>query len=619
MDHPISKHTVAVLTALALLLPAGCARAPQETSSTTVISQASATSLPDTPLTTRPTVTTAAPTGASDQILYHGGVILTMDEAMPDAEALLVEDEVIVAVGDLDEVRAVAHLAAHQVDLGGWTLLPGFIDSHSHRITQRFKWELETELESTLDALSQGWTGIDELALQPEEFDALLEADRRGELLVRVNAYLAVNPFAGGEVDHWFAAYQPGQVLSPNLRIAGLKTFIDFDSGRTLLWEPDDLADFVAQRHAEGWQVSMKAIGKQSHELALFALEQALGGEWNQSHRHRLEHSLAVSDHQLEQMARMGIITAIQPGFPGVVWYEEDIRDLVAEEVVENTFRWPEYMAAGVIAAASPYNPDPRHSEFVEPSHVSPMGVLYRAVTQVGLGGAPPEPWMLERALTVDQLLPLLTIAGAYASGVDGTRGSLAAGKLADLVVLDADPRSVPAGDLLDVSVQMTMVGGVVRYLRPGAEHLYTEPASQAPPRDDVVDVLGGARVSASSQLTGNPAANAVDGTLEHWNAADLAPQWIELSLQRPADVVRIALEVAQDPSGPSVHELWIGRAGNPMEMVTVFDGVTADGDVLVYQPDEPVEEVESIRVVTTTLGDLFPAWRDIEVLGRFK
>jgi hypothetical protein len=190
-------------------------------------------------------------------------------------------------------------------------------------------------------------------------------------------------------------------------------------------------------------------------------------------------------------------------------------------------------------------------------------------------------------------------------------------GKLADLVVLDADPSSVPAEDLLDVSVQMTMVGGVVRYLRPGAEHLDAEPSSQMPLPDDVVDVLGGARVSASSELPGNPAANAVDGTSEHWNAADLAPQWIEVSLQRPADVVRIALEVAQDPSGLSVHELWIGRAGNPMEMVTVFDGVTADGDVLVYQPDEPVEGVESIRVVTTSLGDLFPAWREIEVLGR--
>ena len=325
-------------------------------------------------------------------------------------------------------------------------------------------------------------------------------------------------------------------------------------------------------------------------------------------------------------MARLGIIAAIQPSFPGVIWYDEDIHNLVDEEGPGNMFRWPEYVEAGVIAAASPYNPDPRHPELTGGSHVSPMGLLYRSVTQVGLGESTPEPWMLDRALPVETLLPMMTIGGAYASNVDGDRGSLAAGKLADLVVLDRDPLTTPADELLDISVLMTMVGGVAEYVRPGAGDLAppgpatltpTPAVTPGPTVADAVDVARSASVSASSSLPTNPATNAVDGTADHWNAADLSPQWIELALEQPIELVAVRLDVAQDPPGPSVHEVWIRRVGSDLERVATFEGVTWDGDILTWAPADPVADVDLVRIVTTGLGDLFPAWREIEILRR--
>lgn len=416
---------------------------------------------------------TPPPVQSSDQILYYGGTIITMDETKAEVEALLIDGDKIAAVGPLAEVQAFADPGAQQVNLAGRFMVPGFIDSHSHRLSQRFKWGFETVEEAVAAALAEGWTGIDEMALAQDEFEALVEADRRGEVMLRVNAYLAVNPFAGGDVDEWYDNYRPHQMISPNIRVAGLKIFIDFDSGRVLLWEPDDLADFVAHRHAEGWQISMKAIGVQSHELALQAIEYALAGDSNENYRHRLEHSLAVTDEQLDLLAQLGIVVAIQPGFPGVIWYEEDIQRLTDEQGMELMFRWPEYVSKGVKAAASPYNPDPRYPEFVEVSHVSPLGVMYRSTTQIGFEDSQPEPWMLDRALNVDQLLPMLTLAGAYATMTDDVRGSLEIGKLADLVVLDINPSFVPADDLLNISIEMTMIGGVARFLRPGSEDLY--------------------------------------------------------------------------------------------------------------------------------------------------
>ncbi len=66
-------------------------------------------------------------------VLYTGGPILTMDADDRVAEALLTKGSRIAAVGSEEEVRAaLGGSSAREVDLGGRTLLPGFIDAHGH-------------------------------------------------------------------------------------------------------------------------------------------------------------------------------------------------------------------------------------------------------------------------------------------------------------------------------------------------------------------------------------------------------------------------------------------------------------------------------------------------------
>jgi hypothetical protein len=98
------------------------------------------------------------------------------------------------------------------------------------------------------------------------------------------------------------------------------------------------------------------------------------------------------------------------------------------------------------------------------------MGLLYRSVTQIGPNDMQPEPWMLEKTLTVDDLLPLLTINGAYVTFEEDLKGSLAPGKWADLVILSNNPLAVQTDELLDIEVLMTMVGGRVEWCTPGGE-----------------------------------------------------------------------------------------------------------------------------------------------------
>ncbi len=72
-------------------------------------------------------------TGIADRI-YFGGDIITMDDARPAAEAVATKDEKIIAVGSKDEVMACKGPATELIDLQGRTLLPGFLDGHSHFI-----------------------------------------------------------------------------------------------------------------------------------------------------------------------------------------------------------------------------------------------------------------------------------------------------------------------------------------------------------------------------------------------------------------------------------------------------------------------------------------------------
>jgi predicted amidohydrolase YtcJ len=71
--------------------------------------------------------------------IYHGGPIITVDDKNPTAEAVAVTDGKIVAVGKKDDVLKFKGDTTKMIDLGGKTLVPGFIDGHSHFIQMNIK------------------------------------------------------------------------------------------------------------------------------------------------------------------------------------------------------------------------------------------------------------------------------------------------------------------------------------------------------------------------------------------------------------------------------------------------------------------------------------------------
>jgi hypothetical protein len=261
------------------------------------------------------------------------------------------------------------------------------------------------------------------------------------------------------------------------------------------------------------------------------------------------------------------------------------------------------------------------------------MHLVFQAVTRVGNLGKQPYPWLLNEAITAEQALRVLTINGAYATSTEDVKGSLSAGKLADMVVLSDDPLTVATPAINNIRVLMTMIDGKVEYCEPGSAALCPgKPATSAPPAPPSVatapapaasgsSVSGSelhkrAAISASNSGAGASVANAVDGDPETaWNSGDGPRQWVRFEFDSPRQVSSIRLIVAQYPGGNTVHRIWGGLTEESVQLLHEFVGSTSDGQVLEYSWSTPAENIKVLYVVTTE-STSWVAWREIELRG---
>ena len=97
----------------------------------------------------------------------------------------------------------------------------------------------------------------------------------------------------------------------------------------------------------------------------------------------------------------------------------------------------------------------------------NPLENMYLAVTRQDLHGRPAGGFHPEQRITIDEAIRAYTINPAWASHEEAIKGSIAVGKLADLVVLSRDIRAGPPEDLLKTEVRHTIVGGRFVYGEP--------------------------------------------------------------------------------------------------------------------------------------------------------
>src|SRR5262249_8731541 len=95
---------------------------------------------------------------------------------------------------------------------------------------------------------------------------------------------------------------------------------------------------------------------------------------------------------------------------------------------------------------------------------LSPILGIHAAVTRQTIDGKNPDGWVPEQKISVEEAVRAYTSSGAYAEFAEREKGTLAAGKLADIVVLSQDLFHINPSDIEKTKVIYTIVGGRVIY-----------------------------------------------------------------------------------------------------------------------------------------------------------
>jgi len=519
------------------------------------------------------------------ELILHNGNFWTVNAAVPRAQAVAIARERFLAVGGDSEVLNLAGAGTRKIDLGGKTVLPGFIDAHSHpadagRLHLRMvdcdlrsiaaiqaalreraaktpagEWILGFKYDDTkteegrplsiadLDAavpdhpvhiqhrgghtayansLAFRKAGMDEKTPDPpggqishdpatgklsgrvaesanDFFDKVIpmkftrddcregvkliskmlartgitssteaqgtptdllayqDAHEAGELLYRaycfINYHFLDEMIAAGVRtglgDEWVRVGAVKLVCDGSIseRTARLSTPYDGrpnDYGILVMTE-EEMYTHGRKAHLAGWQIGTHANGDVGIEQTLRVYERLQKESPRRDPRFRLEHCTMVNDDLIGRMKALG---AIPTPFSTYVYYHGEKMKYYGAERLNRMFALRSFIDAGIRPTqASDYPPGP----------FEPMMALQSEVTRTDSKG---NVWGPKQRITIEEAIRVGTMNGAYASYEENIKGTIEAGKLADLVVLGRDPLKENPSTLISIPIERTMAGG---------------------------------------------------------------------------------------------------------------------------------------------------------------
>ncbi len=316
-----------------------------------------------------------------------------------------------------------------------------------------------------------GLTTVRHPGVSVEEYRLLQEMQRRGVLKMRVHALLR----PGGNAQAVGRALDESRIKPDEgdewLRVSGIKLAVDggFEGGlmRDLYEPPFDergtfrglqtvdavtLIEVVRELNRRGWRVATHAVGDAAIDLVLDAYEAANQERSITGRRWTIEHAFIGRRDHLPRMKALDVAISAQNHLylagPSLVKYWGSARAALTTPVRR-------YLDAGLLvssgtdAAVVPY---------------PPLWTIYHFITRDTLtGGVMGD----DQRITRQEALRLATINNARLMGDQQRKGSIEAGKLADLVVLSENILTCQETRIRDADVLMTMVGGAIVHQAP--------------------------------------------------------------------------------------------------------------------------------------------------------
>ena len=328
--------------------------------------------------------------------------------------------------------------------------------------------KLEAAKAATDHAASLGVTSVQDMSAG-EDVGVYQELSQRGELKTRI---YAVSPLPARErlaKTGVRAAF--GEAM---LRIGGLKGFSDGSLGSSTAWFFDPyegssenvglpademfpegaMLERVREADRAGLQVMVHAIGDRANDAMLSIFEQVSRGNGERDRRFRIEHAQHLRLGDIPRFARSRVIASMQPyhAADDGRWAEKRI----GRKRLRGTYAFRSLLDAGVILAfGSDWTVAP----------LDPLQGIAAAVTRQTLDGKNPGGWIPGQKISVEEAVRAYTVGSAYAEFAEKVKGTIAAGKLADLVILSDDIFEIPAERIARAKVLWTIMDGRVVWL----------------------------------------------------------------------------------------------------------------------------------------------------------
>ncbi|MGE7907247.1 amidohydrolase [Peribacillus sp. NPDC094092] len=329
----------------------------------------------------------------------------------------------------------------------------------------------ETILKRFLQLLSQyGITSVNDLYAPIDDFiqdyDLYEKLDKQGELTTRFH----ITPELDGNLEK--AQILRNKYESKKLRFSGLKQFLDGTvTGHTAYFlkpysdqldicghpalDPDVLIDRVVKADELGFRIRFHAIGDGAIRLALDAFEEAVRKNGKRDSRHTIEHIEVIDPDDIERFSKLGVIASMQPDHMAAS-SRAVYSSIIGPEREKNVFLTKSLLNSGASLALG--------TDFPVSISLNPMRQIFTAITRVDSSGDPKSTWHPEQRLTLAEALQAYTYGSAYGCFREHELGTIEAGKLADLVVLDRNLFDIPENEVLETKVELTMNDGKIVY-----------------------------------------------------------------------------------------------------------------------------------------------------------
>jgi predicted amidohydrolase YtcJ len=254
-----------------------------------------------------------------------------------------------------------------------------------------------------------------------------------------------------------------------NLRFTAMKTFQGNSmSGRTC-WLSEEYSDRpgyfgipparsqeeldkdIQAMHDAGWQIAVHSNGDREIDMVITSIERAQAKTPRPNARHRIEHASVMTQPLLERAKRAGIILV----FHSYMWEHGNKLVSYGPKRLAMVHPYRTALDMGVLVAG--------HSDS-QVSAADPLLRIQDMVTRQTSDGRSIGP---NQRVSVDEAIRVWTLDGAYTTFEESSKGSITPGKLADFVVLRADPRKVPVLQIKDIVIEATYVGGKAVFTAP--------------------------------------------------------------------------------------------------------------------------------------------------------